>query len=216
MNEPLMLEDWDGEEPAPRKRVAFWPLWWWPVLLWLPLDGWHSRFARDLPRRLPAPDAHAWPSPEVLAWVATAAVLLAALAEAGFYGMLWAARGRRLPIAAATVAVVQTGVLELLALQVLDAARHGAGPWVAALAGSRAFAPDGAAVGAIAIAFGGAGLLALARCALWAEFQSALTGSRFREAFALTCAVWFASHLAQWWLIELWVGSALPGRGPSG
>lgn len=211
MREPVTLDDWDIDEVPPREGGAFWPAWWWPVLVWLPLDAWHERFARELPRFEPAVLERARLQPEVIAWSASAFVLVAALAEAGFYGMLWAARGRRLPLVAATVAVLQAGVVELLALRVMELA--GAGAWAAVLAGARALSPRGAGASALATAFGGAGLLALVRCALFAGFQAGLVRGRFREAFALTCAVWLASHVAQWWLLELVVGHGAFGRG---
>jgi len=211
MREPVVLEDWDVEEPPPRERPAFWPVWFWPVLVWMPLDAWHERLARDLPRLAPDALARGQLSPEALAWLATAWVLVAALAEAGVYGMLWTARGARLPLAAATVAVVQTGVLELIALRVLDFGRAVPGPVAALLAGARALAPQGQAGAALAVAFGGAGLLALARCALFAAFQASLARRRWREAFAITCGVWLVSHVAQWWLLELFMGRSVFG-----
>lgn len=212
MREPVVMEDWDAEppgpKPAPRERSGFWPAWAWPLLVWLPLDAWHERFAREMPLD-PALLERSRVAPEALAWVATAAVALAALAEAGAYGMLWAARGRRLPLVAAFVAVVQAGVCELVALRVLDLSRGAPAAWAAALAGARALSPDGRAASALALAFGGAGLLTLARVALFAAFQSSLVRGRFREAFALTCGAWLVSHVAQWWLLEL-----LQGRSP--
>ena len=208
MREPVTMDDWDMDEPVPREGRGFWPVWFWPVLVWLPLDAWHERFARGLPVE-PAALERARVSPEALAWIATAAVALTALAEAGAYGMLWAARGRRLPLAAAFVAVVQAGVCELVALRVLDLSRGAPATWAAALAGARALSVDGRAGAALEVAFGGVGLLALARVALFAGFQSGLVRCRFREAFALTCAAWLVSHVAQWWLLELWQGRSI-------
>jgi len=210
MREPVTMDDWDAEEPASREARRFWPAWFWPVLVWLPLDAWHERFVRELPVD-PAVLERTRVPPEALAAIATATVALAALAEAGVYGMLWAARGRRLPLAAAFVAVVQAGVCELVALRVLDFSRGAPVAWAAALAGARALAPDGRAGSALALAFGGAGLLSLARLALFAGFQARLAGGRFREAFALTCAVWLLSHVAQWWLLELFAGRSVLG-----
>lgn len=207
MREPVVMDDWDAEAAPAQEKPRFWPVWLWPVLAWLPLDAWHSRFASELPVAAAALE-RTRVTPERMAWVATAAVAVAALAEAALYGMLWAARGRRLPLAAAFVAVLQAGVLDLVALRVLELAGDRPSPWAAALAGARALWPGGRAGSALAVAFGGAGLLALARLAVFAGLQASLVRCRFREAFALTCAVWLASRAAQWWLVEL-----LAGRG---
>lgn len=207
MREPVVMDDWDAEAAPAEEKPRFWPVWLWPVLAWLPLDAWHSRFARELPLAAAALE-RTRVTPEHLAWVATAAVAVAALAEAALYGMLWAARGRRLPLAAAFVAVLQAGVLDLVALRVLEISGDGPSPWAAALAGARALRPGDRAGSAAAVAFGSAGLLALARLAIFAGLQAGLVRCRFREAFALTCAVWLASRAAQWWLVDL-----LAGRG---
>lgn len=211
MREPVTMEDWDTEEPPPRESRGFWPVWFWPVLVWWPLDAWHERFARGLPVE-PAVLERAHLSPAALAWLATAFVPVAALAEAGFYGMLWSARGARLPLVAAAVAVLQAGVLDLVALRVLDFGRAVPAPVAALLAGPRALAGQGPAASALAATLGGAGLLALARCALFAALQAGLARRRFREAFALTCGTWLVSHLAQWWLLELFMGNVVFGR----
>lgn len=212
MREPVLMDDWDMDEPRPREQGVFWPAWLWPLLVWMPLDAWHERFARDLPRLGLAAREGALPGPATLAWFATGVVLAAALVEALFYGMLWRARGRRLPVLAATVAVVLAGVLELLALRVTDAAPPGADAWRVALAGARALASR--ETGAFAAAFGGFGLLALTRWVLFAGLQAGLVRCRFREAFVLTCATWLASHVAQWWLLELVVGRGVFERWP--
>ena len=209
MREPVTLDDWDMDEPLPREAGLFWPAWFWPLLVWLPLDGWHERFARDLPPIDPAVLARAHLTPGALAWFATAMVAALALAEAGFYGMLWAARGRRLPLVAAAVAVMQAGVLDLVALRVLDLARGTAEPWAALLAGARALSPRDTAAGPLWVAFGSAGALSLGRCALFAGLQSSLVRCRWREAFAQTCGVWVVSHVGLWWLVELFVGRSI-------
>jgi hypothetical protein len=205
MLEPVMMDDWDAEEPRPAETRAFWPAWSWPLLLWLPLEAWYSRFTRDMPTVDAGTLARVHLSAAALPWLATATVVLLALAEAGFYGMLWAARGRRLPLLAAAVAIVQCGVAELLAFTLLERAQGGAAV-LGALVGARALVARGAAASPLMVAFGGAGLLALARCALFAGFQSRLVPCRWREAFTMTCGVWLASHVAQWWVLELVTG----------
>lgn len=209
MREPVTLDDWDIDEPPPREVRGFWPAWLWPLLAWLPLDAWHARFARDLAAITPAPPAWAPLAPGTPALLATSFVLVAALAEAAFYGMLWAARGRRLPVPAAAVAVLLAGVPDLVALRVLELAGGRPSAWVTALAGARALWPGGVAASAFAAAFGGAGLLALARVAVFAGLQAGLVRGRFREAFALTCGAWLVSHVAQWWLLELFMGRSI-------
>jgi hypothetical protein len=209
MLEPVAMDDWDVDEPGRPEAPAFWPAWSWPLLLWLPLEAWRSRFARDLPPVDADTLASVHLSQGALVWLATATVVVLALAEAGFYGMLWAARGRRLPLLATAVAVIQCGVAELLAFTLLERAQGAADGVRVALAtvvGARVFVPHGTNTAAWTVAFGGAGLLALARCALFAGFQSRLVPCRWREAFAMTCGAWLASHLAQGWLLELVTG----------
>jgi hypothetical protein len=209
MHEPVTLDDWDADEPRAGGAKPFWPVWIWPLLVWLPLDEWHARFARDLPRLDPGLLARSRTSAEALAWLATALMPLAALAEAGGYGMLWAARGRRLPLAATAVAVLLAGTLDLAALQLLDRTRGHAGPLVAMLAGARAYVPEGAAAGAFTVAFGTAGAFTLGRCALFAAFQAHLVPCRGREALAMTCGAWLVSHVVQWWVLELLQGRSV-------
>ncbi len=183
----------------------FWPAWLWPLLAWVPLAEWHERFAREIPRLDAVVLAGTRAAPATLAWAATGLVVALALAEALFYGILWGARGRRLPVAAAAVAVLQAGLLELAALRLLGSFPAPAPAWVAALAGTRALG----ASGPLAVAFGGAGLLALLRVALFAGLQAGLVRAGWREAFALTCGGWLASHLAGWWLLELAQGRSV-------
>jgi hypothetical protein len=218
------MDDWDADEPRfahsrgaqpdarPDETQYFWPAWLWPLLAWPPLAAWHARFVRDLPVMDPEALARAHLSPaapEALAWIATALVLVAALVEAGFYGMLWAARGRRLPILAAAVAVVQAGALELAALDLIDAAGPAPAAWVSWLTGARVLVPHGAVAGAAGTAFGSIGIFTLARCAIFAGLQSGLVRCRWREAFALTCGTWMVSHVALWWLLELFLGRSM-------
>jgi hypothetical protein len=209
MFEPVTMEDWDAEEPRPAPARPFWPAWSWPLLAWLPLDAWHTRLSRDMPGVDPAVLARVHLSQGSIVLLATATVAVLALAEALFYGMLWAARSRPLPVLATAVVVLQCGFTELLALDLLARARDGWGGAVVLLAGPRALLAPGAAAGAMTVAFGSAGLLALARCALFAGFQSSLVPCRWREAFAVTCGVWLASHLAQGWLLDLLQGRSL-------
>lgn len=214
MPKPVEMDDWDADEPryagtavdAHTPPASFWPAWLWPLLVWLPLGAWHARFVRDLPAADPEALARAGLTSSALAWIATALVLVAALVEAGFYGMLWAARGRRLPIFAAAVAVVLVSGFELAALDLIDAAGPAPAAWVAWLSGLRAQLPRGAVAGAVTTAFGSIGLFTLARCAMLAGLQSSLTGCRWREAFALICGTWIMSHVALWWLLELLAG----------
>ena len=218
MPEPIEMEDWDADEPRfARPHVEaqsgatkhFWPAWLWPLLLWPPLVAWHARFARDLPAMDPAALARAHLTAGALAWIATALVLVAALVEAGFYGMLWAARGRRLPLLAATVAVVQAGVIELAALDLIDASGTAPAAWVSWLAGPRVWASHGAVAGAAMMAFGSVGIFTLARSAIFAGLQSGLVRCRWREAFAMVCGTWLVSHAALWWLLELFLGRSV-------
>jgi len=199
------VEERNEDGGAPDARPLFWPAWLWPLLAWVPLAEWHERFAREIPRLYAVVLAGTRVAPGTLAWAATAFVVALALAEALLYGMLWRARGRRLPVAAAAVAVLQAGLLELAALRLLDALPAEAPAWAAALAGARALRP----AGPLATAFGGAGLLALLRVALFAGLQAGLARASWREAFALTCAGWLASHVAWWWLIELAQGRSV-------
>lgn len=215
MPEPVEMDDWDADEPrfALSRGVAlgttrnFWPVWLWPLLVWPPLAAWHARFMRDLPAIDPAALSRAHLAPDTLAWIATVLVIVAALVETLFYGMLWATRDRRLPVLAGMVAVVQAGVLELAALDLIEAAGRKA--WVSWLAGPRAPAPHGAVAGPVMMAFGSIGVLTLARCAVFAGLQAGLVRCRWREAFAITGGTWLVSHVALWWLLELFLGRSM-------
>lgn len=201
----------DAQQPpgAPPAPLAPSP-WLWPILLYVPLAAWRQAFARELPGlfagALPRPVA-----PATLAGLGVAALVAASLAEAAFYGMLWAARGRTLPRLAAAFVILQLSLFELFACELL--ARTGPdsapAPLVALLAGARVFWRGARAPSAFAAAFGSLGAFTLARAALFAALQAGALRVRAREAFAQVALVWLGSHVAWWWLLELARGRAV-------
>ncbi len=181
----------------------------WVALLLLagPLSAWHERIAHDLAR---VPQAPAWLGTPACTWTLVAGVVAAALIEAGFYGMLWAARGHRLPLATSAWALLQLSMLDWFAFWLAERAPAGAGSeaWRVVLLGARAL---GASHGAWAAVCGSLGALTLARMAGWAGAMAALVRRPWREAATLVAGVWIASHVAQGWLLELLRGrSVLP------
>jgi hypothetical protein len=191
----------DRREGAPRT-----PAWAFPLLLPLPLAAWRALIAREI-ARAPDPAVDAWCPPDVRAWFGAALALGAVLAETGVYGMLWAARGRRLPLAATALVLLQLSVLEPFAAALLE--RQGAGPaasaWLVALLGERA-RWGGGPHGGFAAAFGSFGVLVLVRIALAAWAQAAGVRRPWREAAALVGVVWLASHVALAWGLDLMWG----------
>ncbi len=185
------------------------PPWWaYPLLLPGPLLAWHDVIAHELARVPGAPGGFASPA---LAWAGVAVLAAGLLAETAFYGILWAARGRRLPFRASALVLLQLSMLEALASGILQWA-PATGPGFAAgwvLAGPR-LAWAGGAPGGFLSAFGSCGVLTFVRIALWAWAQAEGVGRRWREAAVTVGTVWLATHVAQGWLMELLRGRSMP------
>jgi hypothetical protein len=145
--------------------------------------------------------------------VAAAIMVLARLAASGVealaYTVWWRTRGARLPYARFLVALVALSLVDRFAqdLAALAGREPALAPWLAPLAGLQLLAErwSGVEPGARA-AFGGLGLLALARIGITAWLQSAGTGRHLREALLVTVTAWFATRVALWWTMDLMRG----------
>jgi hypothetical protein len=184
------------------------PAWAIPLIAAGPVIAWRGTFASEFARSASAP---AWLASNAFIWACVTFTVAGVLVETGFYGMLWAARGRRLPFVATALVLLQLSMQEPVALWIRE---HGptdpaAQIWRTLLIGARARWP-GAAPGGFAAAFGSCGALTVLRVALSAWTQSSGTGRPWREAMAVVAGVWFASHLALGWLLDLmWGRSAM-------
>jgi len=198
--------------PSESRSPSRLPAWAWPLVLVVPLEAWREALAREIPRVMPGVQRHGAFAPGVLVAIGLATVVLGALVEAAFYGMLWGARGLRLPLLATALVLVQVSISEPLALSLMLRVRPGSAhaAWLVPVVGARALWTEGQAPSAFAAAFGGAGGLAAARIAVTAGTQAGLVGRRAGEALAIVAASWLASHLAQWWLLELLQGRTGP------
>jgi len=184
--------------PSP---LAAGPPWWaWPLLLPGPLLAWHACVESEMER-----SASALPfAPSAIAWIGVAGFACALVVETLVYGMLWAARGRRLPFASSVLVLLQLSMIDRVALAIgSHVPEAGAARALACvLAGSRATwvgaAPDG-----VSAALGSLGVLTLARMALWAWVQAEGTGRRWREAASMVALVWAGSHVVQGLVAEL-------------
>jgi hypothetical protein len=132
--------------------------------------------------------------------------------EASAYVLWWRAHGARLPWGWFFVALVALSLVDRCAVALADAARRAPAlaSWLAPLVGpellrARVFRVEPGAWAA----FGGLGLLALARIGATACLQAALTGRRVREALAVTMLAWLGTRVALWWIVDL-----VRGRSP--
>jgi len=184
------------------------PAWVWPFLVYVPLEAWRDLLARDLPALLHAEGVAPRLPAGTLVAVGVAAVAAGALAEAAFYGMLWGARGVRLPFRATALAALELTLFEALAqrwLERLDPASRSA-PIAALFVGARACWPGQVAPSTAAAAFGSFGLFTLARIGLFASVQARALARPFREAVTPIALAWIATHVAQVWVLQLLAG----------
>ncbi len=150
----------------------------------------------------------------VAATVMLAARLGAAAVEAGTYGLWWRARGARLPFFRFWAVIVALSLLDRfgIALGTLAERTPALGPWLAPVAGLhlvKARVP--ALAGGLGAAFGGLGLLTLARLGLTAAWQARALGRGLAGPLALTTIAWLATRVALWWSVDLFRGvSPLP------
>ncbi len=183
------------------------PPWWaWLLLVPGPLLAWHECVERELEglaTELPF-------APATAAWIGVAGFACALVAETLVYGMLWSARGRRLPFASSLLVLLQLSMIDVVALAIgSHRPEAGAARAVACvLAGPRVTWP-GAAPDGVAAALGSLGALTLVRMALWAWVQAEGTGRRWREAAAIVALVWAGSHVVQGLMVELTRGRSV-------
>ena len=206
------MRELEPSPPSETRSPPRVPAWAWPFLLFVPLQAWRDLLGREIPTLTAGSHSGASPAPGMLVAVGLAVVVLGALAEAAFYGMLWSARGLRLPMLASALVILQVSIAEPLAqslmLRVPPGSAHRA--WLVPIVGARALWPHGLAPNVFAAAFGGSGALAAARIMVTAGTQASLLGRRAREGLAMVAAGWLVSHVAQWWLLELLQGRSGP------
>ena len=149
-------------------------------------------------------------SPRAVALAAIGGVLARIVAEAieaGFYVTFWRALGRRLSFPAFFLTIVSLSILDMVALQLAHVAGDPPAAWIAVLCGFQVLPGALAGEPGLRVAFGGVGLLALARVAATARAQKA-AGGRWTAAAALTSATWLAGRLATWWITDLVRGAS--------
>ena len=154
------------------------------------------------------------PDLAVAAALMVAAHLAASAIEASAYVLWWRTRGARLAWRPFFAALVALSLVDRCSasLASLAARAPALAPWLAPLAGPQLVRDSlpGVEPGLWA-AFGGLGLLTLARLGATAWLQAAGTGRRLRVALALTAGVWLATRVAVWWAADLARGrSPLP------
>ncbi len=143
-----------------------------------------------------------WP-PAAMAAMAAAMVLAAACAEAALYGVAWRALGHAFPVRVMAARTYALSTLEVLALALVREA-HTHPDRAAALAlfaGSRAWPRPPA--DALAGAFAGAGLIALARMALLADAHARAAGATRARAALVVGTGWLLTRLVLWWTVDL-------------
>jgi hypothetical protein len=205
--EPMFAtpDSWDREAAARERGPLRLPgMFVWLALVWL--------YWFEISRETLAPALGVQASERALVLAAIGGVvgrIAAQLIEAGFYVLLWRALGRTLPFANFFVTIVSLSLLDVASVQLVRWAADSPPAWVAVLCGFQAV--PGALVGepGLRVAFGGFGLLTLARIAGTAWPQRPAGG--WRTGLALTGAIWLAGRLATWWTTDLVRGvSPLP------
>lgn len=206
----------DDREPNTDPRRLPWvmsPLvlpFWYAGLAW----GWWRVFSSELASSPPAP-ASVMPPAALAAGMAVLGKLLGHLSEAGFYALLWRARGARLPFWRFLAVVVSSSVADQLAYTLAGASDVGGVPawriWIAGLhlAGGTVF-HDSPAVRA---GFGSLGLLTATRIGITAAAQARALNRGFAEALGSTVAVWVLTRLAILWGVDLMRGMSPVGGG---
>jgi hypothetical protein len=127
------------------------------------------------------------------------------LAEAAAHALAWRALGWRLPLGPFLAWLPGLSVLDLLA----HALAHGS-PGTGALAWLVGLHPEAAAApSGFAAAFGGLGLLAVARIVLTADIQRRVLGVGWALPGVITGSLWLGSRLTVWWTADL-----MRGRSP--
>ena len=144
-----------------------------------------------------------------LAVAATLMVLMrlaASAVEALAYRLWWRTRGARLPYARFLVALIAISLVDRFGQSLFTVAGRdpSIAPWLAPIAGVQLLKPGLPYVEpGLWAAFGGLGLLTLARILLTAWFQSLGTGRRLRGPLALTTLAWLVTRVAVWWTVDL-------------
>ncbi len=142
----------------------------------------------------------------VAAGIMVLARLASSAVEALVYVLWWRTRGARLPYGRFLVALIALSLVDRCSqgLVALAAGAPALAPWLAPLAGPQLVADRlPGLTPALRAAFGGLGLLTLARIAVTAWLQSVGTGRRLRGPLAVTALAWLATRVALWWSVDL-------------
>jgi hypothetical protein len=203
MDTPILT--WSAAAPpdADRWRRAAALLFALALLSWAE-SGWRQGSGLAVPRA----------SLAITAALMVAAHLAASGVEAAAYVLWWRTRGARLAWAPFFVGLVALSLADRCAASLTALAEHAPAlaAWLAPVAGAQLVrgALPGVEPGLWA-AFGGLGLLTLARIAATAWLQAAGTGRRLRAALAVTALAWLFTRVAVWWCLDLVRGmSPLP------
>lgn len=132
--------------------------------------------------------------------------LAASAVEALAYTLWWRARGTRLPYARFLVALVALSLVDRFAQSLVALATRtpSLAPWLAPVAGFQLLKDRLPGVSPVLwVAFGGLGLLTLARIVITAWLQSVGTGRRLRGPLLVTTLAWFATRIALGWTVDL-------------
>lgn len=153
-------------------------------------------------------------TPAAIASISVATRVAAWGAEAAAYALVWAAVGARLSWWRYALALVPLSALDLCADALrLHAAAFGESARLpnAIIGGLGALGPFDPEWQALAVAFAATGALTFVRIGGAALVQARLARVPWSAAFALTCGLWLAHHVAIWWALELTAGRSLPG-----
>jgi hypothetical protein len=145
----------------------------------------------------------------VAAGIMVLARLAASAVEALAYSLWWRSRGARLPYLRFLVALVALSLTDRFALSLVALAGRvpALAPWLAPVAGLQLLRDRlGGVEPVLWLAFGGFGLLTLARIVITAWLQSAGTGRRLRGPLLVTSLAWLATRVALWWTMDLFRG----------
>ncbi len=201
MNSPMLT--WSAPEPtgASRWRPGVALLFVLAVASWAEL-GWRQGGSAGLGRHVPV---------AVMAGLMVAAHLAGSALEASAYALWWRTRGARLRWRPFFVGLVALSLVDRCSASLAALARQvpALAPWLAPLAGPQlvpGLLPD--VEPGLRAAFGGLGLLTLARIGATAWLQASGTGRRLRAALAVTACAWLAGRVAVWWLADLVRGAS--------
>ena len=122
--------------------------------------------------------------------------------EAGFYVTFWRSLGRGLEFPRLFIAIASFSLLDAAAVGLTQWAGDSPPSWIVPFVGFRVLPEVLAGASGLRVAFGGFGLLTLARIAGTAHAQRA-TGAGWGSTLGLTTALWLAGRVVTWWTVDL-------------